>query len=141
MLGLRTQNLLEALHGRITLSAVLEQNAKDFIAQPLCDALAQLLKQKGMSRSQAIRNSMLNTIYGQQIFAGVRTPSRDKLLAIAFGMRLDFEQTDTLLKQQGYPRLYPRRKRDAVILYGLLHRMSLLDTNTLLYENEMETLI
>ena len=61
---------------------------------------------------------MLNTIYGQQIFAGTKTPSRDKLLAITFGMRLNPKQTDTLLKQQGYPCLYPRRKRDAVILYG-----------------------
>lgn len=141
MLGLRTQNLLEALRGRDTLNDVLAQNTSDFIAQPLCDALAELLAQQGMTRSQAIRNSMLNTIYGQQIFAGTKTPSRDKLLAIAFGMRLDYKQTDTLLKQQGYPRLYPRRKRDAVLLYGLLHGMSLLDTNTLLYENELQTLI
>ena len=84
---------------------------------------------------------MLNTIYGQQIFAGTKTPSRDKLLAIAFGMNLNFEETDTLLKQQGYARLYPRKERDAVIIYGLLHKLSLLDTNTLLYENDMETLL
>ena len=141
MLGARTQNLLEALRDRDSLSAVLAQNTSDFITQPLCDALAELLVQKGMTRSQAIRNSMLNTIYGQQIFAGTKTPSRDKLLAIAFGMRLNPKQTDTLLKQQGYPCLYPRRKRDAVIPYGLLHGLSLLDTNTLLYENELETLI
>ena len=112
-----------------------------FYFTALCDALADLLVQKGLTRSQAIRSSMLNTIYGQQIFAGTKTPSRDKLLAIALGMQLSFQETDTLLKQQGYARLYPRRQRDAVIIYGLLHRMTPLDVNTLLYENEMETLV
>ena len=140
MLGLRTQNLLKTLHDSEDLNAVLAQSASEFIAQPLCDTLAVLLKEKGLTRSQAIRGSMLNMIYGQQIFAGTKTPSRDKLIAIAFGMQLSFQEADTLLKQQGYPHLYPRRERDAVIIYSLLHGMSLLDTNTLLYENELETL-
>ncbi len=141
MLGPCTQNLLNALGERKTLDVVLKQNTSNFISRPLCDALADLLVQKGLTRSQAIRSSMLNTIYGQQIFAGTKTPSRDKLLAIALGMQLSFQETDTLLKQQGYARLYPRRQRDAVIIYGLLHRMTPLDVNTLLYENEMETLV
>lgn len=141
MPGLRTQNLMESLRSNQELKAVLDQNASDFIAKPLCETLAALLKEKDLSRSEAIRGSMLNTIYGQQIFAGTKTPSRDKLLAIAFGMNLNFEETDTLLKQQGYARLYPRKERDAVIIYGLLHKLSLLDTNTLLYENDMETLL
>ena len=141
MLGPCTQNLLNALGEHKTLDVVLKQNTSDFISRPLCDALADLLVQKGLTRSQAIRSSMLNTIYGQQIFAGTKTPSRDKLLAIALGMQLSFQETDTLLKQQGYARLYPRRQRDAVIIYGLLHRMTPLDVNTLLYENEMETLV
>ena len=141
MLGPCTQNLLNALGEHKTLDVVLKQNTSDFISRPLCDALADLLVQKGLTRSQAIRSSMLNTIYGQQIFAGTKSPSRDKLLAIALGMQLSFQETDTLLKQQGYARLYPRRQRDAVIIYGLLHRMTPLDVNTLLYENEMETLV
>lgn len=140
MIGQRTQNLLESLRNSRDLTEALEQNTSEFIAQPLCDALAALLKEKGLTRSQAIRNSLLNAIYGQQIFAGTKTPSRDKVLAIAFGMQLSFAETDTLLKQQGYPRLYPRHERDAIITYGLLHGLSLLDTNTLLYENDFETL-
>ena len=141
MTGVQTHNLKESLKSRQQLKEVLEQCANDFVAHSLSDALAELLASKGVTRSQAIRKSMLNTIYGQQIFSGVKTPSRDKLLAIAFGLGLSFEETDTLLKQQGYPRLYPRQERDAVIIYGMLHGLSVLDTNTLLYENGLETLI
>lgn len=64
MLGLRTRNLLETLRGRDALNVVLEQKASEFIAQPLSSALAEPLLQKGMTRSQAIRNSMLNTARG-----------------------------------------------------------------------------
>lgn len=138
---MRTQKLLENLSSYKELKNILQENTSEFIAQPLCDALAELLKEKNLTRAQAIRNSMLNTIYAQQIFTGSRTPSRDKLLAIIFGMHLSFQEADTLLKQQGYPRLYPRKERDAVIIYGLLHGLSLLDTNMLLYENELETIL
>ncbi len=141
MTGKRTQDLMESLKSSTEIKEVLDKKAEDFIAQPLHTALEELLNTKGLTRSQVIRDSELNMIYGQQIFAGTRTPSRDKLLAIAFGMKLDFEETDTLLKQQGYPRLYPRNQRDAVIIYSFLHGLSLLDTNTLLYDNELKTLI
>ena len=110
MLGLRTQNLLKTLNDSEDLNAVLAQNASEFIAQPLCDTLAALLKEKGLTRSQAILGSMLNMIYGQQIFAGTKTPSRDKLIAIAFGMQLSFQEADTLLKQQGVSPFVPAQR-------------------------------
>lgn len=136
-----TEDLLESLRGSGQLREALAGGEGEFIAQPLHEALAALLTEKGLTRNQVIRDSQLNVIYGYQIFSGTKTPSRDKLLALAFGMRLTFEETDRLLKQQGYPRLYPRRARDAVLIYGLMHRLALLDVNTLLYENELETLL
>ena len=140
-MGTCTQNLLNLLNNAKNIDTILKQSSSDFIDKPLCSALAELLEQKGLTRSQAIKNSMLNTIYGQQIFAGSKTPSRDKLITIIFGMGLTFDEAEALLKQQGYPPLYPRHKRDAIIIYGLTHGLSLLDTNTMLYENELSTLL
>lgn len=141
MTDLDTQDLMEALKSNQELQAVLQQNLEEFIEPSLPEALSILLAAKGLTRAQAIRNAKLNTIYGQQIFSGSRTPSRDKLLAIAFGMGLTFQETDTLLKQQRYPRLYPRNERDAVLIYALLHNLSLADTNILLSQNQQEPLI
>ena len=141
MPGISTHELTQKLKDLSTFQTIIDENSSDFIAQPLSEALADLLKKKGITRSQAIKKSMINTIYGQQIFAGSKTPSRDKLLLLAFGMNLTFEETDILLKQQGYPRLYAKRQRDAIIIYGLMHKTSLMDINTLLFENELETLI
>ena len=140
-MGMSTQNMMKLLNSAKSIDTLLEQNSGNFVSHPLCDALAALLAQKGLTRSQAIKNSMLNTIYGQQIFAGRKTPSRDKLITIIFGLGLTFDEAETLLKEQGYPRLYPRNQRDAIIIYSLVHGCSLLDTNTKLYENELPTLL
>lgn len=141
MTKMNTHELTRKLEGLNDLQSILKENSSNFIAQPLCDALSDLLEKKGITRAQAIKRSMINTIYGQQIFAGTKTPSRDKLILIIFGLGLDLQEANALLKQQGYPCLYSRRERDAVIMYGLLHSLSLLDTNTLLFENDLETLL
>ena len=140
-MGAFTEDLMKSLDSTRPVNEVLEDKSTFLITQSLSEALASLLQKKGLSRAQVIRNASLNTIYGHQIFSGSRTPSRNKLLAIAFGMNLDLEETNLLLKQQGYPQLYPRIERDAMIIYGFLHKLSLLDTNTMLYENNQETLI
>ncbi len=141
MSGISTRELTQKLKDLNDFEDVMTNSSSDFIARPLPEALADLLKEKGITRSEVIKKSMINTIYGQQIFSGSRTPSRDKLILLAFGMNLSFEETNLLLKEQGYAQLYARHKRDAVIIHGLLHKTPLLDLNTLLYENELETLI
>ena len=53
------------------------------------------------------------------------------------GMSATLDETQTLLKQCGYAQLYSRKKRDAVVIYGLLHGMSLFEVNDKLFcENE-----
>ena len=137
--GKQTQMLMESLKNCKEIDQVLEKT-DGFAAQPLAEALEELLAKKRLTRAQVIRDAMLNEIYGHQIFHGVRTPSRDKLIAIGFGMKLTFEEMDELLKKQGYARLYARNERDAIIIYGLLHDVPLMDVNTTLYEKNMETL-
>ena len=136
----RTQALLEYLETSQNVEQVLEAKEADFVAEPLPDALISLLEKKKLTRAEAIRNSFLNNIYGHQIFQGVRTPSRDKLLALGFGMKLEFDEMDNLLKTQGYARLYARNERDAIIIYGFLHHIGIMDVNTMLYEKELDTL-
>lgn len=140
MTGKGTENLLKSLQSHRELDEILKENANEFVTQSLHEVLAELLKQKGLTRAQVIQASLLNDIYAHQIFKGTRTPSRDKLLALGFGMKLSFEEMDALLKTQGYPPLYPRNARDAIIIYGFFHQLPLLEVNTELYENGMGTL-
>ena len=60
---------------------------------------------------------------------------------MCFGMHATMEETQDLLKKAGLAQLYPREKRDAIILYGLLHGMTLFEVNDKLFEEDEEALI
>lgn len=47
---------------------------------------------------------------------------------------------DGFLKKAGFAQLYPKDKRDAVILHAAAHGASLMDLNSTLFSMDMETL-
>ncbi len=87
-----------------------------------------------------MRRSNLNRAYVYQIFLGKKYPSRDKVIALSFGLGLDAEEMQTLLKQAGYRELYPRDPRDTLILFAINQNMNILTTNELLYDHNIEVL-
>ena len=102
--------------------------------------LEQWLTQKHLTRAEVVRRSNLNKAYVYQIFSGKKYPSRDKVIALSFGLGLSAEEAQTLLKQAGYRELYPRDPRDALLLFALGKGMSILAANELLYDHEVEVL-
>lgn len=106
----------------------------------LAGHLGALLSQKGMSRADVVRNSLLDRAYVYQIFSGERMPSRDKLIAIAFGLCLNEEETQKLLKLSGNRELYARDERDALILFSLQRGKSIFETNELLFSHNLAVL-
>ena len=87
-----------------------------------------------------VRRSNLNKAYVYQIFLGKKYPSRDKIIALAFGLELDEKEVQVLLKQAGYRELYPRDPRDALLLYAIGHHKGIIDANELLYDHNIEVL-
>jgi hypothetical protein len=116
------------------------ENKDYMVSADLAQLLTELLKSKGLKKSQVIRNAELSEVYGYQIFSGVRVPERKKLLCLAVGMELNIEQAQTLLKCAGYAPLYVKLPADSVVLYGLCKGMSVLEINELLYKYDLETL-
>ena len=133
MQGRNTKDLEQSLSACASADDYLEENAEQMFTLPVEDYLNEYLESHSLTRSEVIANSGLNEIYGYQIFAGKRKPSRDKLLCICFGMRLSADETQTLMKKCGYPTLYAKKRRDSVILYALMHEMTLMQCNESLY--------
>ncbi|MCI8530875.1 MAG: helix-turn-helix transcriptional regulator [Lachnospiraceae bacterium] len=117
-----------------------EKHSSHMLLRSLPEHLKMLLDQKGISRADVVRNSLLNRTYVYQIFDGRRMPSRNKLIAIAFGMRLSVEETQAMLKLSGYRNLYAKDERDAILLFSLNQKMNVEETNELLYDHSMEIL-
>ena len=74
----------------------------------------------------------LSYVYVCQIFLGKRKPSRDSLLRLCLGMEVELEQCQELLRRNMNSTLYVKRRRDAVIMYGILHRLGVYEVNDML---------
>lgn len=118
----------------------LAENQEHMLDQSLKEHLTALLIEKNISIAKVAEKGQLDRVYIYQIFDGKKRPSRDKLIAIAFGFGLDEEETQKLLKVSRNKELYVRDRRDAVILFAIQRKKSLRDTNDLLDDHGMPTL-
>lgn len=118
----------------------LAKNKDQMLKCNLPEHLNELLSQKGLSRADVVRGSLLDRAYVYQIFSGNKTPSRDKLIAIAFGLRLSDDETQKMLKLSGNRELYSRDERDALILFSLQRKKDIFITNELLLSHNFTAL-
>lgn len=113
-------------------------NSETFTSADISACLNNLLAEKNMLLKEAVKRSGLDRTYAYHIFSGKKIPSRDKLIAIAFGMNLNLDETQTLLKRTRNRPLYPKDERDSVIIYALLNGQRLDITNEKLYERDFD---
>ena len=114
------QNLL----GAESIASFLATNQDNMLYMTLSEYLMDLLRQRNLRRSD-----------------GEKKPSRDKLIAITFGLHLPAEETQRTLKLGGYSELYARVARDAVILFAVSHEKDIWETDSLLHDNGFPTLL
>ena len=93
-----------------------------------------LCAQKDISPKEVIKKSDIERNYGHQLFKGIRKPSRDKVIQLAFGFELSYEETQKLLAVARKSALYAKIERDAVIIYALKHKYNIQDVQLTLYE-------
>ena len=134
-----TEELLNILKNS-SLDACLKNNNGELIENPICDYLTAIIDERNLSKAEVIKNSYIQTNYAYQIFSGLKVPSRDKLISLCFGLSLSIDEAQTLLKYAGYAQLYPRVKRDSVIISALENGKSVIDCNIILDELNLSPL-
>lgn len=87
------------------------------IDRELSDYLYALLDAKGMNRSQVARISSINTTFLYNIFEGKSKPKRDNALMLAFALGCSLRQTQRLLRLADVSELWPKVRRDAIIIW------------------------
>ena len=115
-------------------------NKENLITTSLSAHLNMLLSQKGLKVVDVIRGSLLGRAYVYQIFAEDKNPSRDKLIALAFGLQLSEEETQKMLKLSGNRELYARDGRDALILFAVHRKKNIMETNEMLLDHGFNVL-
>ncbi|MBD5490384.1 MAG: XRE family transcriptional regulator [Lachnospiraceae bacterium] len=115
-------------------------NKENLITTSLSAHLNMLLSQKGLKVVDVIRGSLLGRAYVYQIFSEDKNPSRDKMIALAFGLHLSGEETQKMLKLSGNRELYARDERDALILFAIHRKKNIMETNELLIDHGFNVL-
>jgi len=135
-----TDELNHEIKSATDIEDYLANNKENMLTCSLSKHLKLLLSQKGISRADVVRGSLLDRAYVYQIFSGEKKTSRDKLIAIAFGLCLSDDETQKMLKLSGNRELYARDERDALILFSLQRKKTILETNELLFSHSLTTL-
>lgn len=118
----------------------LTENKNNLLATNLREHLNMLLSQKKFRKADVVHDSLLERTYVYKIFAGEKHPSRDTLIAIAFGLHLSDSETQKLLKVSGNRELYARDERDSLILFALHRRQTIFEVNELLVDYNLTVL-
>lgn len=135
-----TKEMLEQLKKADSLTGYLAENSAEMVGSTIREQLEVLLTETGLTKGEVLRRAEINDIYGYQLFAGSRKPSRDKMVALCVGFSLTLERTQQVLKATGFAPLYPKNRRDSVLIFGIEKGQTVLQINTALYDLGEDTL-
>lgn len=135
-----TSSLMSELVRSESFDCYLKANSEFLKTQSVSDHINQVISYKGLARADVAKASGLNVIYAYQVMAGSRKPTRDKFLCLCKAMVLTVDEVQKLLKVCGYAPLYPRKKRDAVILFAWEKGRGILEVNETLFQHGEKTL-
>lgn len=120
-----TSELFKMIFKTKTLNKVFDTSEKNFDLPLFNEYITKLCIDKNEIAEHIITRSGIERTYGHKIFTGTRNPSRDTIIQLAFGFGLNVDETQELLKIARKSALYPRVKRDIVIIYCLHNNFSI----------------
>ena len=122
-------NILQNANDTEILDSVIKDIDKTTDFHSRIDAI---LLERNISIAELQRKSCIDRTYIYQIMDGSRNPGRDKVIAICLALGLDVSETARLLKITGNAVLYPKNRRDAILIYALNNSITVADANRLL---------
>ena len=135
-----TVELLQLLSKASTLEGFLDNHENDLVSFSTTDYLKEMLDCHGISRQNALKSANLDCSLGYQILNGYRKPCRNALIRLALSIGMTFEETQRLLKIAQRGDLYPKSRRDSVIIFCLQHHYNVIETEIMLERVDEELL-
>lgn len=135
-----TTTLFKMLSSSNRIDTYLEKYEKELEPVDFIQYLNQLAGEKEYSISEIIIQGSFNESYCYQIFKGTRKPSRDKIIQLCFAMGLNLYEANKLLRAGGKAELYCRDKRDAVIIFGLNNKLSIIGVEEVMLDNGFDSI-
>ena len=87
-----------------------------------------IIKKKKLKRQDIILKANLPQKYGYKLLSGeTHTTDRNKILKLCFSMQMTLVEAQTALKLYGMSELYPKIKRDAMLIIAFNNKIFWID--------------
>lgn len=116
------------------------ENEDCFLQNDISQFWKKILTECGMKKIDIINKADIGYTFFYDILKGKKHPSRDTLIRIFVALRLDLELCQEALRIHEWAALYPKIKRDSILIYALTHNYTLQQTELLLKENNEKAL-
>ena len=100
------------------------------------ELLYQLREERGLKAKNIIGSSRMERSYFYHILSGKKIPSRNMTIRIGLCIQADLQNINRLLRLAGAPGLYPKIRRDALLIYAIQQKMTMEQANLLLLEHD-----
>ena len=91
-----------------------------------------VMEEKNITPPELQKKSRIDRTYLYQILDGRRNPGRDKVIMLSIGTGLDLKNVQRALKTAGCSILYPKNRRDSILIFGIDSGESVAGINLLL---------
>ncbi len=137
----KTEDLLNQLKKEnISYNEYLCENQDCFIDNDISQFWKKIITESNMKKTDIINKADIGYTFFYDILKGKKHPSRDMLIKILLVMGCDLEIFQEALRIYEWAALYPKIKRDSILIYAINHNFSLQQTAELLENNSEKAL-
>ncbi|MCD8397569.1 MAG: hypothetical protein LUD12_10405 [Lachnospiraceae bacterium] len=101
-----------------------------------CHYLYHLMEKHGVAPKDIIVESGIERSYFYHVQSGKKMPGRNIVLRIAFCMSATYPEASQMLRLAGQGALYPRVRRDAILIYAIEKKLTMQQANDMLLQEK-----
>lgn len=128
-----TNDLLKALENKnCKIDDFINENSESFVSDDINEFWEDSIKKSRLSKSNIINRADFSYCYFYDVINGRKIPGRDKIIRLILAMGLTVDDCQNALRISGRSALYPKVKRDSIIIYAFNNNMSIYNLMELL---------
>lgn len=128
-----TAELLKTLSKQnCSLKAYLSDNDDQFVNEDIKEFWENLITARNYSKSNIINKSDFSYCYFYDVINGRKMPTKDKVVRLGLAMKLTLDECQKALKISGRSALYPRIRRDSILIYAIENHLTVFQCDALL---------
>jgi transcriptional regulator with XRE-family HTH domain len=137
-----TEELTNKLKACKNVDDFMQEYHTEFDEDGFRNFLHDVLHQRGINVTTLAFESGVSVPYAYGLFNGRKSnPRKDVLLRLAFGLGLSLAETNRLLTLGGVSELRAKTRRDSIVIFCIEGKHTLEDTDELLHQYGLQTLL